>query len=229
VLVPTTVVVEVCWLLEKFRGPQAEAQFLDVVAVGGLELLPITPTDVGRMAELVRQYADFPLGAVDASVIALAERMDVHQLATHAAVDLATSGSVFARSIAPNCSSVRGTRTHGGSRRGTAFTVNVNREASRAQGISRRSSRGDPPTHSWRSLVRLSQVTSMSILCPRGDLNPLMRPGLTCSFGKSARQRHCTSQGCSALPPGNRGFLLPWGAETIFRERQPRGSWDGHP
>src|SRR5687768_15611810 len=31
-------------------------------------------------AELVRQYADFPLGAVDASVIALAERMDVHQL-----------------------------------------------------------------------------------------------------------------------------------------------------
>jgi len=81
-LVPTPVVVEVCWLLEKFRGPDAEAEFLDVIAAGALELVPITRADANRMAELVRQYADFPLGAVDASVIAVTERLEVRQLVT---------------------------------------------------------------------------------------------------------------------------------------------------
>jgi len=34
------------------------------------------------MAELVRRYGDFPLGAVDASVVAVAERLDVADIAT---------------------------------------------------------------------------------------------------------------------------------------------------
>jgi predicted nucleic acid-binding protein len=39
-----------------------------------------TAQDFARMAGLVRQYADFPLGTADASVIAVAERLG----ATHA-------------------------------------------------------------------------------------------------------------------------------------------------
>jgi predicted nucleic acid-binding protein len=81
-VVPAPVVVEVCWLLEKFLGPAAEADFLDVIASGEIELEPITKADAGRMAELVRQYSDFPLGAVDASMVAVAERLKVHRLAT---------------------------------------------------------------------------------------------------------------------------------------------------
>jgi predicted nucleic acid-binding protein len=34
------------------------------------------------MAELVRKYADLPLGAVDASVVAIAERLGVREIAT---------------------------------------------------------------------------------------------------------------------------------------------------
>jgi len=34
------------------------------------------------MAELVRAYADLPLGAVDASVIAVAERLNLADVAT---------------------------------------------------------------------------------------------------------------------------------------------------
>lgn len=34
------------------------------------------------MAELVRQYADFPLGTADASVIAVAERLGATRVAT---------------------------------------------------------------------------------------------------------------------------------------------------
>ena len=38
--------------------------------------------DWSRMAELVEQYADFPLGATDASVITLAERLNTDTLIT---------------------------------------------------------------------------------------------------------------------------------------------------
>lgn len=35
-----------------------------------------------RAAELVRQYSDLPLGTTDATVIALCERLELHELAT---------------------------------------------------------------------------------------------------------------------------------------------------
>jgi len=41
-----------------------------------------TAQDFARMADLVRQYADFPLGTADASVIAVAERLGATHVAT---------------------------------------------------------------------------------------------------------------------------------------------------
>lgn len=79
-LIPTTVIVEVCWLVEE--RPDIEAAFLDTVAAGEIEHVPVTTTDIARMAELVRTYADLPLGAVDASVIAIAERLKLTDVAT---------------------------------------------------------------------------------------------------------------------------------------------------
>jgi uncharacterized protein len=38
--------------------------------------------DYGRMAELVEQYDDLPLGTSDASVVALAERLNITEVAT---------------------------------------------------------------------------------------------------------------------------------------------------
>jgi len=79
-LVPVTVIVEVCWLLEE--RPDVEGAFLESVASGEFELVGITAEDLRRMAELVRAYADLPLGAVDASVIAVAERLKLTDVAT---------------------------------------------------------------------------------------------------------------------------------------------------
>jgi predicted nucleic acid-binding protein len=42
----------------------------------------LTGADYRRMAELVERYADLPLGTCDASVIALAERLDLDEVAT---------------------------------------------------------------------------------------------------------------------------------------------------
>lgn len=81
--VPAPVLTEVCYFLDKRgRGVAAEARFLDSLASGDLDLVPTAPPDLARMAELVRTYADLPLGAVDASMIAIAERLGVQEVAT---------------------------------------------------------------------------------------------------------------------------------------------------
>lgn len=79
-LLPGPVMTEVCWLLE--RWPKVEAAFLAQVARGTFELVHLTPADLTRMADLVLQYADLPLGGVDASVIGVAERFGVDRVST---------------------------------------------------------------------------------------------------------------------------------------------------
>lgn len=79
-LVPVTVMVEVCWLVED--DPRVEAEFLEAIEGGAFKLVPVTRDDLTRIAELVRQYADFPLGTVDASVVTLAERLKLREIAT---------------------------------------------------------------------------------------------------------------------------------------------------
>lgn len=83
-LVPSPVLTEVCWLLDRSKGSTAEAAFLRAIAdpTGPLVLVPLGAEDLRRMADLVERYGDLPLGAVDASVIAVAERLKVTSVAT---------------------------------------------------------------------------------------------------------------------------------------------------
>jgi uncharacterized protein len=81
-VVPGPILTEVCYLAESRLGPETEARFLDSVAAGEFELEPVSSADLRRMSELVRTYADFPLGAADASVVAIAERLDSVRIAT---------------------------------------------------------------------------------------------------------------------------------------------------
>jgi predicted nucleic acid-binding protein len=55
---------------------------LDSLVTGELQLEATTAEDLARMSELVRIYADFPLGAADASVVAIAERLGTSKVAT---------------------------------------------------------------------------------------------------------------------------------------------------
>ncbi len=73
-VVPALVLAEVSYLLGQRLGPSADAAFMRAMATQEVE--PPAPEDYARIAELVEKYADFPLGGVDASVIALAERLD---------------------------------------------------------------------------------------------------------------------------------------------------------
>lgn len=81
-MVPQLVVAEVSYLLEARLGADAEVKFLGDLAAGHFVTEPVKPGDWIRIAELVAEYRDLPLGTVDASVVVAAERLGVAQLAT---------------------------------------------------------------------------------------------------------------------------------------------------
>jgi predicted nucleic acid-binding protein len=81
-LVPQTVVAEVGYMLAAWVSTEVEAKFLDAVAAEDFEVVNLTSADFARMAELVRGYDDLQLGTTDASVIAVAERLGVREIAT---------------------------------------------------------------------------------------------------------------------------------------------------
>jgi uncharacterized protein len=73
-VVPALVVAEATYFVGRRLGAVAESSFLR--GLGALDVEGPSTEDFVRMAELVEQYADFPLGGTDASVIALAERLE---------------------------------------------------------------------------------------------------------------------------------------------------------
>ena len=73
---------EVSYLLATRLGPSAEVRFLGDFASGAFTAEMVHPADWLRMAELVWRYRDLPLGAVDASVVAAAERLGITTVAT---------------------------------------------------------------------------------------------------------------------------------------------------
>lgn len=81
-LLLATVAAEVGYMLNRLGGPEREAGFLAGVADGAFELVDLTKADYARMAGLVAQYDDMHLGTTDASVIALAERLGITEIAT---------------------------------------------------------------------------------------------------------------------------------------------------
>jgi uncharacterized protein len=79
-VVPALVVAEATYFLGRRLGSAAEAAFLR--GIGELDVEGPRGEDFPRIAELVEQYADSPLGGTDASVIALAERLDTATIIT---------------------------------------------------------------------------------------------------------------------------------------------------
>jgi predicted nucleic acid-binding protein len=99
-LAPPTVLAEACYLIDRYLGPAAEASFLDSVGIGAdyaFQLVGLADSDLRRMAELVRRYADRRLGGTDASVIAVCERLAIVTVAT---VNLRDFANVRPRHVA---------------------------------------------------------------------------------------------------------------------------------
>lgn len=79
-IVPLSVIPEVTYLLHTRLGAATELAFMQSVAEGELDVELIRPADFDRCCEVMRRYPD--LGFVDASIVAVAERLRIRAVAS---------------------------------------------------------------------------------------------------------------------------------------------------
>jgi predicted nucleic acid-binding protein len=82
VAVPVTVLPEVTYLLATRIGAAAETAFVRAIADDEFTIESLERGDVDRAAALMAQYGDFPLGFVDATIVAMAERLGTRDVLT---------------------------------------------------------------------------------------------------------------------------------------------------
>ena len=63
-------------------GPSSEASFLRIVTSAEVEMIDLIADDWLRVIELIGIYSDLGLGTVDASIVAVAERLGLTTIAT---------------------------------------------------------------------------------------------------------------------------------------------------
>ena len=80
-VVPSFVVPEVCYLIQREAGAKVEADFVYSLAAGDFAIAECEDVLL-RIAELMDTYADLPLGLADASVVAIAEEIGAREIAT---------------------------------------------------------------------------------------------------------------------------------------------------
>jgi uncharacterized protein len=80
--VPMTIVCELAGLVSRQLGARTAGRFAESVASGELPIVETERGDWARAAVLVRQYESLRLGLVDATVVAVAERLGVQTVAT---------------------------------------------------------------------------------------------------------------------------------------------------
>lgn len=79
-LVPFVVLPEVCYLSHKYLGPEVEVRFLEGLVRGEVAVEWGEPEDLRRCVEILRGRREF--GMVDSTVMAIAERLKIEQIAT---------------------------------------------------------------------------------------------------------------------------------------------------
>jgi len=82
ILLPIPVMVETGYLIHARLGHATMRLFVQQLKGSPLELVSILKTDFPRIHELLTQYADMELDLVDASIAALAERLNIQRILT---------------------------------------------------------------------------------------------------------------------------------------------------
>lgn len=76
------VIAETSWLILDRLGSRSHVEFLRTVSGGKLAVVELTTADWQRCVELAERYTDIRLDLMDASLIALAERLGLTTIAT---------------------------------------------------------------------------------------------------------------------------------------------------
>lgn len=81
-IVPITILPEVCYLLNSHLGASVEVQFARSVQRGDVRVEFLRKEDLARTVGVMARYSDAGLGFVDASVVAVAERLNLREIMT---------------------------------------------------------------------------------------------------------------------------------------------------
>ncbi len=81
-ILPTLVLVEITYLLQKRLGHKKMRQFISTLDNSPIKFENITQDDIHRIYELLNQYSNIKLDFVDASITAIAERLNIKQILT---------------------------------------------------------------------------------------------------------------------------------------------------
>lgn len=81
-IVPASVLPEICYLLNAYLGLSAETAFLDALVDREIPVEPVTGPDIARAVAILKRYADANIGFVDASIVAVAERLRITAIYT---------------------------------------------------------------------------------------------------------------------------------------------------
>jgi len=81
-IVPVTVLPEVCYLLNTYIGQDAERSFVISLLQGEMKVENLTADDLRRTSNLLEQYSGANIGLVDATVVAVAERLKIRRILT---------------------------------------------------------------------------------------------------------------------------------------------------
>ena len=96
-VIPALCIAEVCYFLGQRHGADVEARFASGLA--NFRVQAPEPEDWPEIASLMRTYGDLPIGATDASVAVLADRLKTTRIATldrrHFSVVRNRHGSAF--------------------------------------------------------------------------------------------------------------------------------------
>jgi predicted nucleic acid-binding protein len=77
ILLPQTVLAEVAYLVGRSAGISTVAAFLKGLSASRFRLIPLSETDVIRVSEILEEYKDSRIDFVDATVMAIAERLKI--------------------------------------------------------------------------------------------------------------------------------------------------------
>jgi predicted nucleic acid-binding protein len=81
-IVPSPVIPEACYMLNKKFGPLIEIRFLKEIILVNLQIEILKFPDILRIAEILKKYKSLNIGFVDGSIVAIAEKLKINQILT---------------------------------------------------------------------------------------------------------------------------------------------------
>jgi uncharacterized protein len=81
-IVPSPVIPEACYMLNKKFGPAVEIKFLEEIISVNFQIEILKFPDITRIVEILKKYKSLNIGFVDGSIVAIAERLKINQILT---------------------------------------------------------------------------------------------------------------------------------------------------